>query len=64
MLHHKNALQSDKASDMEVACFLIRCIDASPDIRITGIMEFAIRELEKMSNPFAIQMLREKINEE
>ncbi len=53
----------DTASDIEVALYLIWLIEANPGIRIRGIIERANEALKKMSNPFAVKLLKDKVNQ-
>jgi len=60
-----------KGSDIEIANFFIKHIDNPCGVKINGKIEnirtFYIREakkaLEKMTNPFAIELLKKKIQE-
>ncbi len=53
----------DKPTDMEVVMKLMQLIDATPGIRIQGIVELAENALKTMINPLAKEILKHKLLE-
>lgn len=53
----------DKPTDMEVVMKLMQLIDATPGIRIQGIVELAENALKTMINPLAKENLKHKLLE-